>query len=333
MITPTPHRGPYRVTLEDVAREAGVSRTTASRALSGRGPSSPEARHRVRAAAARLGYVPDAAARALSGGRGFRVVVAVIGHAPCALADPHVAGFLASVAATCGPRGIAVSLEWLPYQDPGRVRRLAGDRSTLAVLLLNTTEEVLRAVPAALSGRIASIGVGSVKVPAFDVDAASATAAMLHHVYAKGCRRIAMVSGPAWLPCVAPAVETYRALTQAGGLPFRLVRADLTADGGKAAARRILGRWPDTDAVLAGNDVMALGAMAALRGQGLHVPGDVAVSGFDDIPFAMLSTPTLTTSTHPVDRIAAAATVAVLDGRLASPVNYYPSELICRESA
>lgn len=333
MTTSGRHRGPHRATLEDVAREARVSRATASRVITGEGPASQQAHDRVMAAVEALGYIPDAAARALSGGHGFRLVVAVTGHAPSVLHDPYVDRFVAAAAATCAPHGIGVSSQWLPYTDPDQVRRLAEDRSIRAVLLLNTTDALLRAVPAALTGRIASIGVGSRSVPVFDVDLAGATAAMLLHVYDKGCRRIAMVSGPAWMPCIARSVETYRALTQAGGLPFRLIRSNFTADGGKAAARKILCRWPDTDAVLAGNDAMALGVIAALRGQGRDIPADVAVCGFDDIPFAVLSTPTLTTSTHPVDRIATAATTAALDGGRASPATYYPSQLICRESA
>lgn len=333
MIASTPHRGPNRVTLKDVARLANVSVATASRVVTGDGPASPQTRDRVLAAVETLGYVPDAAARALSGGHGFRLVVAVTGHEPAELDDHYVVRFVASAAATCAPCGVGVSLQWLPYREPGRLCRLAEDRSTRAVLLLNATNALLQAVPAALAGRIASIGVGSRKVPVFDVDLAAATAAMVCHLYDQGRRRIAMVSGPAWKPFVARCVETYRTLMHAGGLPFRLVRSDFTADGGRAAARAILCRWPDTDAVVAGNDFMALGVIAAMRGRGRDVPGDIAVCGFDDIPFAMLSTPTLTTSTHPVDRIAAAATTAVLGGGRASAVTYYPSELIRRESA
>jgi DNA-binding LacI/PurR family transcriptional regulator len=94
-----------------------------------------------------------------------------------------------------------------------------------------------------------------------------------------------------------------------------------------------LHRWPDTDAVLASSDAMALGAIAALRGRGVDVPGDVAVAGFDDIPFAALSTPALTTATHPVDRIAAGAVTALLTGRGVPLATRYASELIRRDSA
>jgi DNA-binding LacI/PurR family transcriptional regulator len=95
----------------------------------------------------------------------------------------------------------------------------------------------------------------------------------------------------------------------------------------------VLDRWPDTDAVFAISDAMALGAIAVLRGRGIDVPGDIAVAGFDDIPFASYGVPTLTTASHPVERIAAAAATAVLDQAPIPPVTAYPSELIRRESA
>jgi DNA-binding LacI/PurR family transcriptional regulator len=78
---------------------------------------------------------------------------------------------------------------------------------------------------------------------------------------------------------------------------------------------------------------MALGAIAALRRRGVDVPGDVAVAGFDDIPFASLSTPTLTTATHPVEHIAAGAALAVLTGTRVPPATVYPSHLVPRETA
>jgi DNA-binding LacI/PurR family transcriptional regulator len=328
-----PRPGRRRATIDDVARAAGVSRSTASRVISGYGPASPDARERVGAAAVRLGYTPDVAARTLVGGAGFRLVVAVTGLAPGVLDDPYVDRLVGSAAAACARDGIGVSLQWLPFHDPGRLRALAEDRGVRGVLLVNTTEQVLRAVPAGLAGRVVSIGPGSRIVPSFDVDNAAATTAMVRHLYASGRRRIALVSGPSWLPGSGRSVHAYGDLMRAAGLPVRLVPGDFTAAGGRAAAAVALHRWPDTDAVLASSDAMALGAIAALRGRGVDVPGDVAVAGFDDIPFAALSTPALTTATHPVDRIAAGAVTALLTGRGVPLATRYASELIRRDSA
>ena len=333
MTRPTPYRRPHRATLDDVARAAGVSRATASRVIAGYGSVSPATQELVRSAAARIGYTPDAVGRALVSGTGFRLVVAVTGTTSSVLDDPYVHRVVGSAATVCARHGIGVSLHWLPLPAPGELGTLAEDRGVRGVLLVNTTRQVLQAVPAILAGRIASIGVGSATVPSFDVDNACSTTAMVRHLYGRGRRRIAMVSGPAWLPCTWRAVDAYHAAMRAAGLPARVVPGDFTATGGSAATAAAMRRWPDTDAVLASSDAMALGAIAVLRRQSRDVPGDVAVAGFDDIPFAALSTPALTTASHPVDRIAASAATAVLDGSRVPPATLYDTELIQRDSA
>lgn len=324
---------PQRATLEDVARVAGVSRSTASRVLAGYGAASPSARDRVAAAAEELGYAPDPAARALATGGGVRLVVAVAGTEPGVLHDPYVDRVVRAAAEVCALREVGVSLEWLPLHTPERLRRLAEDRSVRGVLIVNTTERILAAVPAALDGRAVSIGIGSPAVPSFDVDNGGAASTIVSHLYASGRRRIAMITGPDWMPCTRRPVTAYQQVMRTAGLPFRLVPGDFTATSGQAAMRAILDRWPDTDAVFANSDAMALGALAVLRRRGVGVPHDVAVAGFDDVPFAALSAPALTTGSHPVERIATAAATAVLDRARMPPATAYPSELILRESA
>lgn len=322
-------------TLDDVARAAGVSRSTASRVLSGYGFASPAARDRVRAAADRLGYAPDPVARALVTGAGYRLVVAVAGVGPGVLDDPYVDRVVRSAAATGAPHDVGVSLVWLPVDDPVPLLcRLAEDRGVRGVVIVNTTDEILAAIPPGLVGRVASIGVGTREVPSFDVDNGGATTAMIHYLYATGRRRIAMVTGPRWMPCTQRPIDAYRAVAAEAGMPVRLVPGDFSAASGRAAASRILERWPDTDAIFATSDAMALGAIAALRARGVDVPGDLAVAGFDDIPFAALSLPSLTTATHPVERIAAGAAGAVLAGARQVPrVTAYPSHVVARETA
>lgn len=325
----TTHRPP---TLEDVARAAGVSRATASRVIAGTGYASAAARERVTVAADLLGYAPNPAARALVRGTGVRLVVAVTGTAPVVLDDPYVHRVLGACARVCAPYGLGVALHWLPTRAPGEVRRLAGDRSVGGIILINTTEPALDAVPVGLRGRVASIGIGSALVPAFDVDNGGGTEAVVRHLYASGRRRIAMVTGPRWLTCAGRSVGAYRRVVRDAALPVRLVPGDFSADRGRAAAREVLARWPDTDAIVGSSDATALGVIDGLRGDGVQVPGDVAVTGFDDIPLAAMTTPALTTATHPVTQIASAAAAAVLDGRPVPPATMFPSRLVRRVS-
>ncbi|WBB68176.1 LacI family DNA-binding transcriptional regulator [Micromonospora sp. WMMD812] len=320
-------------TLEDVARVAGVSRATASRVLARTGSVSPATRDRVAAAAKQLGYVPNQAARALVRGSGVRLAVAVTGSTDAVLDDPYIDRVVAAAARVCGPQGLGVTLHWLPRHAPETLRRLVADRGICGVVLVNTTSPVLDAVPRSLRGRVASIGIGSPAVPAFDVDNGAGAEAVLHHLHATGRRRIAMVTGPRWLVCAERSVHTYRRMAGEAGLPVRLVRGDFTAARGRSAAHEVLERWPDTDAVFAASDATALGVIAGLRQTGVRVPGDVAVAGFDDIPLAELSTPALTTASHPVGRIATAAAQAVLDRRAVPPVTFFPSALVARDSA
>jgi DNA-binding LacI/PurR family transcriptional regulator len=325
-----PHRA--SPTLEDVARAADVSRATASRALAG--SASTPARARVHDAARQLGYSTNPVARALASGSGLRLAVVVHGRRADVLDDPYTDRVVAAAARAAAPQGVGVSASWLPMDRsaPRLLERLGEDRGVCGVILVNTTERVLAALPASLRGRVVSIGVGATGVPSFDVDNGGAATAILNHMYGTGRRRIAMVTGPAWLPCTARPVDAYRDLMAATGSPVRLVSGDFSAHSGHCAAAEIMRRWPDTDAVYAISDAPALGVLAALGGSGVDVPGDVAVAGFDDIPFAELSRPALTTASHPVSRIATAAAEAVLSGRPAPPVTSFASELIRRHS-
>lgn len=326
---PAPQRAP---TLADVARAAEVSRATASRVLANNGYAAAHTRDRVTAAAERLGYVPDPAARALVRGTGVRLVTVVHGTSPQVLEDPYVDQVVGAAARVCAPHGVGVALHWLPTRDLAQLRRLAEQRGVSGLVLVNTTPGVLAAVPPTLRGRVASLGVGSPVVASFDIDNGGGTTALVEHLYATGRRRIAMISGSRWLPCAGRSVRAYRAVLRAAGLPPRLVRGDFTAGRGRAAAREVLTRWPDTDAIVGASDVTSFGVLNGLLRDGVQVPGDIAVTGFDDTPLAAMTNPSLTTSTHPVAGIATAAVTAVLNGDAVLPPTLFPSRPVHRMS-
>ncbi|MBB3677468.1 LacI family DNA-binding transcriptional regulator [Modestobacter versicolor] len=322
------------VTLEHVALAAGVSRATASRVLTGSGVASERARRQVLEAAVQLGYVADPVARALVSGRGTRLVVAASAQCPddvehCA----YTSRVVSAAAQVCAAEGLGVALRWVPVDSPGAVLDdLARDRSVAGVLLVNTTELTLQLLPRDLAGRVASIGVGGPGVPEVDVDTLTVARRITEHLLTTGRRRVALLAGPAWMPCAQRPVAAYRAAMRAAGLPAHVVPGDFSARHGRAGAAEVLRRWPDTDAVYGICDEVALGALQTLRAAGRQVPGDVAVMGFDDIPAAEFSGPGLTTATHPVEQIATAATRIAL-GVVPGARTLFPSELVLRETA
>jgi len=320
------------VTLDDVAAAARVSRSTASRVVRGTGPVSAEARRAVLAAVEHLGYVPHPGARALASGHGERVVVAVGSPSADLLADPYVARVVSAASRAADTQGVGVALRWLGLDPRDELRRLARDPGVGGVLLVDYTADVLASVPRDLVARVAAIGPADGRVPSYDVDAAAGIAALVEHVLATGRRDVVMVTGPGWLPGSRRAVDAYEAVTRAAGVPRRVVSADLTTSAGADAAREARRRWPGVDALVAMSDTLAVGAMRALAADGVRVPDDVAVTGFDDQPFAEQAGPGLTTATHPVERIAAAATTALL-GRRREERRTFPSVVVRRGSA
>jgi DNA-binding LacI/PurR family transcriptional regulator len=319
-------------TLDDVAATARVSRSTASRVLRGAGPVSESARRAVLDAAERLGYVPHPGARSLASGRGERVVVAVGSPSSELLADPYVARVVAAASRAADAEGVGVALRWLGEAPGAELARLARDPGVGGVLLVDYAAEVLPLVPPDLAPRVAAIGPADGRVRAFDVDAAAGIAGLVEHVLAHGRREVVMLAGPRWLPGTRRAVEAYSVVVAASGGPRRVVTTDLTAVAGAIAVRDARRRWPRVDAVAAMSDTLALGALRALAEDGVVVPDDVAVTGFDDQPLVRDVAPALTTATHPVEEIAVAATAELL-GRRRAERRTFPSHVVARATA
>ncbi|MFI6130664.1 LacI family DNA-binding transcriptional regulator [Micromonospora sp. NPDC051141] len=135
------------------------------------------------------------------------------------------------------------------------------------------------------------------------------------HLLRLGHRRIAMIGGRDRILCCRARLDGYRAMMEAAHLPVDadlVARADLTVDGGRAAALRLLGRPDRPTAIFAGNDLQAVGVYRAARERGLRIPADLSVVGFDDLPIAELLDPPLTTVRQPLAEMAVAATELAL---------------------
>jgi DNA-binding LacI/PurR family transcriptional regulator len=316
--------------LVDVARRANVSLATASRVLSGAGPASAAARERVRAAAAELGYAAHPVARMLARGSGTRLLFAMRDARADALADPFVARATAAVARVADAAGLGVALRRLPLDCAAELSAIAADRSVAALLLVGHDQRLLGAVPRRPRGRTAAIGAGAGGVPSADVDSGAGLRALLTHLHGQGRRRVVLVGGPRWLGAARAPLAAYADFARAAGLDARVVTGNFTVARGRAATRRILRDWPDTDAIATVSDATALGVLDVLTGLGVRVPDDIAVTGFDDGPLAAAVRPGLTSATHPVEQIAAAAAGAALTGT--GGATLFPSRPVLRQT-
>lgn len=276
--------------LDDVARAAGVSTATVSRALSGRGRTSEETRARVRAAAERLGYVASATASSLASGRAENIGVVV------PLMDRwFFATVLDGIASALAPHGYDITLYNLT-DDAAQRRRLfdtalrRGRVDGLIVLAVELSDaEVARL--SSLGLPVVGLGVPRAELPGLRVDDTAVGRVATEHLLALGHRDIAHIglsreasSGPLDIPTRRRRGfdEAVAAARKAGSIvTARFAEADFTVEGGRGAASALLSRHDRPTAVFAASDEMAYGVLAAARDRRLSVPGDLSVIGVD----------------------------------------------------
>jgi len=315
--------GPH-VTLEDVARSAEVSLATASRALNGTTRVRDDLRERVLAAAARLAYTPNAHAQALAGAS--RRTVGVVCHD---ISDPYFAGIIRGVMRVADRNGLVVMLA-ATFADPDKelacVSALRAQRASAIVLTGSAFEDRSweRAMAAELEpyrrggGRVAVVTRHrSLRADTVAPDNRGGARAMAEAMHRLGHRRFAVVTGPGDLTTVADRVTGFREGLAGAGV--ELSERDFFAgssdrDGGYAAANALIEAKHRATCVLTTSDVMALGAITALREAGRTVPDDVSVTGFDDIPLVRDLAPPLTTVALPLERLGEEAMQLALDG-------------------
>jgi LacI family transcriptional regulator len=283
--------------IKDVAREAGVSTATVSHVVNNTRYVSDEVRARVLGAVERCGYYPNAHARSLASGRSQ-----TLGLVVSDISNPFFPELIKSIEAAAFERGYDLVLSNTNY-DPGRtshyVRRFI-ERKVAGVVVM--TSELDKTLLGELARRDVSVvfldlGKPGVHMSNLSVNYEAGIEEAISHLVALGHEEIAFVSGPERLRSAARRLEAFRNsmrrhLPRARSL---LYRGDFKLDGGRRAATEMLAADTRPTAVVAANDLMALGVMAGLRAAGLQIPRDVSVIGFDDIAFAASAEPPLTT--------------------------------------
>ena len=333
----------------EVARRAGVSRTTVSFVLNDvrdRGISAAT-RERVLAVARELGYEPNAAARTLAGGA-TRTVALVVPQLDHLHVDAFLAQLVASVNASCHGHGLRLLIESTEGEgrEPGGFLQLVRSRSIDGLIVANLrTAEIAHLRRLRDSGLpLVVFGCGLPTDEGFATmgdDTWRSAQLPVRHLLALGHRRIGLVNYAQ--PAFHSAEQRERGWRQAladHGIapdPGWIVHGDISAQSGYLATRALLARDAGLTALFAGNDTIAFGVLKALAEAGRRVPKDVAVVGYDDIPLAPYASPPLTSvHTDPIGhgRQAVAMLLAQLRAGEAAPTTtaIAPTALVVRAS-
>ncbi|MER5884064.1 LacI family DNA-binding transcriptional regulator [Streptomyces sp. NPDC001941] len=339
-------RGSKSPTLEDVAREAGVSRATVSRVVNGVRNVDPGIQEAVRLAIERTGYAPNRAARSLVTHRTEAVALVLSGagdtFATRVFADPFFGRVVNGVLGFLRPRGVHPLLlvaesATAREQVVDYLRQGSADGALVVSIQADDPLPAMLAaahIPTALFARPP----GAERVSHVDLDHAAGARLAAAHLLSRGRRRLATISAPHGLPAARERLAGFRAaLAEAGIDALPAVEGSFTSDSGARAMAALLADHPDLDGVFAANDLMALGACQYLREHGKDVPGDVAVVGFDDSSAALTCRPPLTTVRQPVERMSARMAELLLEqlqGTRTEPASVvFAPELVVRDSA
>lgn len=328
-----------RPTIEEVAAAAGVSRSTVSRVVNGSTAVSPEALAAVKQAIAEMNYVPNRAARSLASRQTHAIALVVPEDTTRFFGDPFFAAIVAGITGALGASDYLLNL-LIASDDPGdKVSAFVRNGGVDGALIVSHhtsdafIERIADAVPVVYGGRPVRRREGDYVV---DVDNVAAARTATRRLIDIGRTRIATISGPMTMVASNDRVQGYRdALADAGLAPFAEEAGDYTEASGADAARRILavGR---PDAVFVASDLMARGAITALRGAGIRIPEDVAVVGFDDSAVALATDPPLTTIRQPMYALGEAMAGTLLSrlaGESPERTTILPTELVVRASA
>jgi DNA-binding LacI/PurR family transcriptional regulator len=305
-------------TLEQVAAAARVSRATASRVVNGDHRVGEGARLAVEMAVKQLGYVPNRAARSLVTRRSDSIAVVIPEPTEQLFGDPFFPRFLRGVTEVLNAS--AKQLILLMPQTTSDEDRLAGYLAAGhadGVLLVSLHGDdplpqrlQSRGIPVVVGGRPAGPGMTYV-----DADNRGGAASAVRHLQEIGRQCIATIAGPLDMDPGADRLAGYLDVMGADGRAAELVEEarEFTSEGGRVAMERLLQRAPQLDAVFAASDLLALGAIAALRAAGRRLPADVAVVGFDDSPVTQSLEPPLSSVRQPTEEMGREMTRLLLD--------------------
>lgn len=331
-----------KLTLEDIAQLAGVSRSTVSRVINEQPAVSEAVRQRVWDIVNETGYRPNPAARSLASQHSNILGLVIPRRVHTFFTDPYFSSLTEGVAQACNQHSYMLSL-FLFYteEDERRLFPFVSRPGIVDGIIIQSThaaDEMFQqlsesAVPSIVAGRPINVADFSY----IDVDNVAGAHTAVRHLVHLGRRRIGSITGPLSTTAGKDRFEGYRNALNESRLPQddRLyAEGDFTESSGYYCAQRLIPLKPD--ALFIASDIMAVGALQAIREAGLKVPQDIAIVGFDDLPPASRTSPPLTTVRQPIRRMGIELVEKLLDiiwnGSQPPRRVIFGTELVIRES-
>jgi DNA-binding LacI/PurR family transcriptional regulator len=335
-------------TMQDIADASGVSQSTVSRVLTGAPnaiPINPATRERILKVARQMRYRPNPLARGLRGARTMLLGVIVR-----EITDPFFAGAVDAISTEANRRGYNVVLGDAHSRTDEAIalRAVLETRHCDAILLLGDTSDQPRLMEDLRDTNVAVVGLwqGTVPMPGISVigvDNRFGVGGLMDHLLGLGHRKIAFIGGVfvegRLIGDIGERRVAFLERAAAEGLETSegFVRDARNTLGGGAGALEALMALPERPtAIVASTDVLAIGALHAASRMGLHVPGEISIVGFDDLPMAEYTTPALTTVCMPIAEMAAAGVKAAIDegeDREATTLQILKPTVVVRESS
>ncbi|WP_062061816.1 LacI family DNA-binding transcriptional regulator [Cellvibrio sp. OA-2007] len=322
--------------IRDVARLAGVSVATVSRALSNPEKVSDESLEKVHNAIAQVGYRPNMLARNFRSARAYAVVVLVPD-----IANPFYSLFIRALEDRAQQKGYAVLLgdtRGTPEREMDYIRRVETRLADGIVQLRPSSEKSQNNIPPDIPC-VNACGCEYTTGPAIRIDNRAAAKTMVNYLLSLGHKRIGVISGLKDNPHAIDRLEGYKEALAEAGIPFEkdlIAEGDFTMWSGLNAAFQFCNMKVRPTAIFSMNDEMAIGAMQTLKNQGIRIPEDMSVTGFDDIAYSKYSDPSLTTISQPAEEMGKMAMdmlLKVIEGEpLSQRECVLPTEFIIRKS-
>lgn len=308
------------LTLEDIAKQAGVSRSTVSRVVNNHPNVSDKVRKHVLEVIRHTGFQPNSAARALASQRSWTIGLLLPHSVSFFFTDPYYPHLTKGIAQACNQYGYTLALFLVSTkEDEEQILPRILRRGLLDGIIIQSGHHGDQAIigrivdakkPLVVAGRPYRLD----NVSFVDVDNIGAARGAVEHLIRLGYRRIATITGPKASTVGIDRKEGYLSAMKANHLdvdPALIVEGDFTEASGYAVMQSLLPAKPE--AVFAASDIMAIGAMRAIQEAGLQVPENIAFIGFDDLPLANLSSVPLTTVRQPVVQFGAKTVEVLID--------------------